>query len=393
MVKLQIAPYEKIEYGGKITYAGQTDYGVNSKYPIPLDLAQEVVNDIQFPLHWLDVPVFLFPFRLMVYDKGMFTGLEYNGRAYPTHIVYGARNQTPTKEDIGSLIIHEIGHALCYKYVDPDFSDKQFTPKMQEYMKLRGLEGMTDNDEWEYRPSEIFAEDFRHLFGTGYMRTEEFLPYKHVPPPTEAIREWMLSLVPEPKEVEPMRWSHIMVHHTGAEEENTEQIRQYHLSLGWRDIGYHFVIERDGKVVEGRPLTDRGAHCNTDDWNGRAIGIALIGNFENHPPTLAQYRGLAAQVEVLMRRYGIPLANVIRHKDVAATDCGGRYFDFETLKEEVKALADPKKTGSTQEVSEWAKDAQAWAVAEGITDGTRPKDAVTREELWTMLYRMIKKGE
>lgn len=201
------APFEKIQYGGKLDYGGQVDYGVNSKYPIPQELAEEVFNDIQFPLHWLDVPIFLFPYRLMVYQNGLFTGLEYNGRAYSSHIVYGARNQTPTKEDIGALIIHEIGHMLCYKFVDPDFADKQFTPKMQEYLKLRGIEDWTDNEDWEYRPSEIFAEDFRCLFGLPYMTVEEFLPYKHIPFPSEQIREWMLSLIPifENKEVNPLR--------------------------------------------------------------------------------------------------------------------------------------------------------------------------------------------
>lgn len=42
------------------------------------------------------------------------------------------------------------------------------------------------------------------------------------------------------------------------------------------------------------------------------------------------------------------------------------------------------------EVSDWASEARDWAVAAGITDGTRPKDPVTREEIWTMLYRAMK---
>jgi len=29
-------------------------------------------------------------------------------------------------------------------------------------------------------------------------------------------------------------WSYIIVHHTGAEERDAEQVRRYHLSLGWR---------------------------------------------------------------------------------------------------------------------------------------------------------------
>ncbi len=39
-------------------------------------------------------------------------------------------------------------------------------------------------------------------------------------------------------------------------------------------------------------------------------------------------------------------------------------------------------------VSDWAKDAYLWVKEKGISDGTRPKEVVTREELWTMIYRM-----
>lgn len=39
------------------------------------------------------------------------------------------------------------------------------------------------------------------------------------------------------------------------------------------------------------------------------------------------------------------------------------------------------------EVSEWAKEAQKWIVGEGITDGTKPKEPMTREQFWTMLHR------
>lgn len=44
---------------------------------------------------------------------------------------------------------------------------------------------------------------------------------------------------------------------------------------------------------------------------------------------------------------------------------------------------------ATDEVSVWAREAREWAMEKGITDGTRPKDAVTREELWTMLWRAL----
>ncbi len=40
--------------------------------------------------------------------------------------------------------------------------------------------------------------------------------------------------------------------------------------------------------------------------------------------------------------------------------------------------------------SSWAKEAWDWAKKEGITDGTNPKGAVTREQVVTMLYRYHK---
>lgn len=49
-----------------------------------------------------------------------------------------------------------------------------------------------------------------------------------------------------------------------------------------------------------------------------------------------------------------------------------------------------KEVKKVQEVSSWAREARDWAVSVGITDGTRPKDNVTREEVWVMLYRFAK---
>lgn len=42
----------------------------------------------------------------------------------------------------------------------------------------------------------------------------------------------------------------------------------------------------------------------------------------------------------------------------------------------------------TQKVSDWAKEAQDWVVANKISDGSNPQQPVTRQEVWTMLQRM-----
>ena len=58
----------------------------------------------------------------------------------------------------------------------------------------------------------------------------------------------------------------------------TKEIKKWHLDSGWRDIGYHYVIELDGKVVKGRPVELVGAHCVGQ--NKFSIGICYVGGMD-----------------------------------------------------------------------------------------------------------------
>lgn len=66
-----------------------------------------------------------------------------------------------------------------------------------------------------------------------------------------------------------------------------EQIRQWHLARDWDDIGYHYVIYRDGSVNAGRPVEKIGAHCYGE--NTGSIGVCLIGTDDFRP---IQYNAL-----------------------------------------------------------------------------------------------------
>ena len=57
-----------------------------------------------------------------------------------------------------------------------------------------------------------------------------------------------------------------------------ETIRDWHLKRGWSDIGYHYVIELDGKIVPARPLERIGAHCRGE--NTSSIGICYVGGVD-----------------------------------------------------------------------------------------------------------------
>lgn len=63
-------------------------------------------------------------------------------------------------------------------------------------------------------------------------------------------------------------------------------IRRWHrIDRGWRDIGYHRVIKRDGTIEQGRPDGQTGAHVggfNTDNYGVCMVGgLRQGGNFNN----------------------------------------------------------------------------------------------------------------
>lgn len=60
-------------------------------------------------------------------------------------------------------------------------------------------------------------------------------------------------------------------------------IRAEHKRQGWSDIGYHYVIYRDGTIQEGRDVDIVGAHCAAGGHNQHSIGICYVGGLENKP--------------------------------------------------------------------------------------------------------------
>lgn len=70
-----------------------------------------------------------------------------------------------------------------------------------------------------------------------------------------------------------------------------ETIRKWHTDpkeqggRGWSDIGYHYVITRDGAQQEGRPVERKGAHVA--GHNDDTIGIVLVGGREDETPDTA----------------------------------------------------------------------------------------------------------
>ncbi|MYW68460.1 hypothetical protein GTY65_30945 [Streptomyces sp. SID8379] len=159
------------------------------------------------------------------------------------------------------------------------------------------------------------------------------------PTPTETVPEPRPSTVVKPRIITQAQWGAgtnydgtpsydteikaAVVHHTGVDSDNQvpcsqsakrlREIQQDHISKGYYDIGYNFVVDRCGQIFEGRSggmdLPVHGAHdygFNTD-----TVGISYIGNFESAKPTKAALDAIARVVAWKFGQYGVSPAGTV----------------------------------------------------------------------------------
>lgn len=101
-------------------------------------------------------------------------------------------------------------------------------------------------------------------------------------------------------------------------------------------VSSHFLIRRDGELIQFVPCTQRAWHAGASNWHGRercndfSIGIELEGS-DFEPFTDAQYAVLSQLTQALQATY--PIAEIVGHSDIAPgrkTD-PGPYFDWARL--------------------------------------------------------------
>lgn len=102
----------------------------------------------------------------------------------------------------------------------------------------------------------------------------------------------------------------------------TEDIKKWHKARGFSDIGYHYIIYRDGSIHNGRNVNISGAHCT--NHNAHSIGICYIGGVDkyNKPKdtrTLEQKNSLKNLLLKLKVLY--PKATIHGHNEYANKAC------------------------------------------------------------------------
>jgi N-acetylmuramoyl-L-alanine amidase len=96
------------------------------------------------------------------------------------------------------------------------------------------------------------------------------------------------------------------------------EIRQWHQQQGWLDVGYHFVIRRNGMLEVGRDLDAVGSHVK--GHNHESIGICLAGGIDAQGTpednfTAEQYAALDGLIFKIKAEH-YPDAKVIGHRDL-----------------------------------------------------------------------------
>lgn len=137
----------------------------------------------------------------------------------------------------------------------------------------------------------------------------------------------------------------LVVHHTaiavsGDGRSGVERVRalyQFHAeNRGWGDVGYHYLIDEEGQIYQGRAgggyVVGGHVYCN----NVGTVGIAMLGNFDVEQPTQTQIKALQWLLDDLAKIYeinlwqkvsfhGKQLQPVVGHRALVTTDCPGYY--------------------------------------------------------------------
>lgn len=129
-------------------------------------------------------------------------------------------------------------------------------------------------------------------------------------------------------------WTTIVAHHSAIKYGNAKIYDQAHRKRGMKNgLAYHFIIGNgidsgNGQIEMGpRWLKQQnGGHVRSYQVNQRAIGICLVGNFEQSVPSPAQMQAFMQLTDWLTQEVLPHRVRFAGHKDIEQNLCPGKYF-------------------------------------------------------------------
>jgi hypothetical protein len=133
----------------------------------------------------------------------------------------------------------------------------------------------------------------------------------------------------------PHRITHVTLHHTGdskplrREDDPVTRLRGLQSwgasDRNWWDVPYHYLLDLDGRVFEGRDWHYMGETNTTYDPSGHFL-ISIIGNYDEQEPTPAQLASIADMMAWALQKFDLPLEAIGGHYQYADSGCPGRYL-------------------------------------------------------------------
>lgn len=129
--------------------------------------------------------------------------------------------------------------------------------------------------------------------------------------------------------------THVTLHHTGDTkplmrgDDPAQRLRNLQAwgarDRNWWDVPYHFLLDLDGRVFEGRDYHFMGETNTTYDPSGHFL-ISMIGNYDVQEPSSEQVGAIADLMAWALREYGLPIDRIGGHFMYADTGCPGKFL-------------------------------------------------------------------
>ncbi len=189
----------------------------------------------------------------------------------------------------------------------------------------------------------------------------------------------------------------IVVHNTANDASARNEIA-YMISNN-NKVSFHYAID-DKKIVQGIPENRNAWHAGdgaSGPGNRKGIGIEICYSKSGGQRFIEAEKLAAKFIAFKLNEKGWGIDRVKKHQDFSGKYCPHRTLDMgwqrflDMVKSELDKLKGADKVTDKNTPSSWAKEAWEWAKKEGLLDGTRPKDSLTREEFAVVLKRLADK--
>lgn len=124
----------------------------------------------------------------------------------------------------------------------------------------------------------------------------------------------------------------LTLHHSGTPFRRNDRgprrlrsAQRYHQgkAKGWHDIAYHYLLDLQGNIYEGRSTRHRGDTGTSYDTTGHFL-VCLIGDYSQQTVNEAQAKALISLLAWASTAHGVSPETITGHRDHAATACPGK---------------------------------------------------------------------